>query len=63
MELDEMEVERLSKRLSEVMEHLDPVGKRWESMDEHERDYYRVCVQAIVLEYQFPSPFGFPTTT
>jgi hypothetical protein len=45
------------------MEHLDPVGTKWEDLDHHGRMYYRVCVEAILAEYKYPSAVGGPTIT
>lgn len=53
--LDEPTIDRLAKRLCEVMEHLDPIGKEWESLDEHDRAFYRVCVEQLAAEL-YPRP-------
>jgi len=53
--LDKATEERLAKRLCETMEHLDPVGKEWDDLDEHDRTFYRVCVEVIVAEYKYRS--------
>jgi succinate dehydrogenase/fumarate reductase flavoprotein subunit len=41
-------IEALAKRLHDMMEHLDPTGGRWESIDDHDREFYRTCVEDII---------------
>ena len=46
-------VERLSEVLFLTMEHLDPTedwGQSWEQLTEHQRDFYRHCVVAVLRE-------------
>jgi hypothetical protein len=62
--LTDIVVDRIARRLCETMEHLDPIDKNWDTLDEHDRDFYRVCVREVILEYQYAeSCVAGPTTT
>ncbi len=44
-------VKRLARILYEKMEHLDPGscgGESWDELSPHARDYYALCVEAMV---------------
>jgi hypothetical protein len=43
-------VDYLSERLHDKMEHLDPVGSKWPTLDSHEKEFYRSCVGCILSE-------------
>lgn len=40
--------ERLSRLLQEKMEHLDPSGKKWETLTEREKVFYRCCIDTLI---------------
>lgn len=52
-------IEKLSERLYETMEHLDPSqeGIIWTALPDLERDFYRACVRALVRERDLLSLF------
>lgn len=43
--------ERLAEVLHWKMEHLDPSdeGLSWAELDENDKDYYRLCIEAILV--------------
>lgn len=44
-------IDRLAERLYARMEHLDPSsGLTWTDLNDHEREFYRTCVETIVVE-------------
>jgi len=45
-------IERLAMLLHDKMEHLDPTveGAGWLTLTEHQRDFYRLCVETILAE-------------
>ncbi|HEY4689760.1 MAG TPA: hypothetical protein VIK33_10640 [Anaerolineae bacterium] len=52
--MNEAECERLGKILYERMEHLDPSGSGpemtpWESMSDHDREFYRAAAEAVAV--------------
>ena len=49
MQLTEAELDELAKALHAKMEHLDPTfDPDWPEKSEHQRDFYRLCVAAVV---------------
>jgi hypothetical protein len=48
--LDDGSVDRLAEVLHAKMEHLDPTdGPSWVCMSEHDREFYRACVEAVLI--------------
>lgn len=45
-------IEVLAETLHRKMEHIDPSpeGSKWSAMSELDRDFYRSCVEAVLLE-------------
>lgn len=44
-------LETLAKKLHDKMEHLEPTDRPdWAHMDNHEREFYRLCIEWLVLE-------------
>jgi hypothetical protein len=41
--------ERLARTLHEKMEHLDPRGETWDSLSERDKDFYRCCIERILV--------------
>jgi hypothetical protein len=51
-ETQEEALEFLARRLHWKMEHLDPTDgpEEWEQLSEHQREFYRACVNAVFQE-------------
>jgi hypothetical protein len=49
MSKDEDVSEALSKILHRTMEHLDPRGEAWSDLTERDREFYRYCVEALLV--------------
>jgi hypothetical protein len=51
-ETQEEALEFLARRLDETMERLDPSNdhSEWEQLSEHQREFYRACVNAVFQE-------------
>jgi hypothetical protein len=44
-------LDRLAKRLYEIMERLDPTHiPSWECVADLDKEFYRTCVKAVVIE-------------
>lgn len=49
--LGEAAMLRLGKELFEKMEHLDPTGREWNSLNDFEKDYYATCAETVVASF------------
>jgi hypothetical protein len=47
-------IDRLAHRLREKLEHLDPSldAVEWESLSERQRDFYRLCIEDVLLDIE-----------
>ncbi len=46
-------IELLARALHNIMERLDPTEDRcWEYLTEHQRDFYRICVETLLPEIE-----------
>ena len=56
--IDEADNDRIARFLFDTMEKVEPteaclVG--WESLTNHERDFYRICVKELIFFYNSPT--------
>lgn len=46
---DDAFMEALAERLHRTMERLDPSGSDWSALSSYEREFYRTCVEEILV--------------
>lgn len=47
---NELSLEPLAERLHFKMEHLDPCMGDWETLTEDDKDFFRQCIEYVVLD-------------
>lgn len=55
----EGKIDKLARALFDKMEHLDPSEEGdagWDGLNEHEKDFYRTCVETILAHLDLELP-------